>query len=68
LHRIKVQFSDLIKQGVQLNDQGKYTEAIDKYNEALKLEPENAQANYEMAFHFCHQAKEMTASRMWRKQ
>ncbi|MDO3627114.1 tetratricopeptide repeat protein [Mucilaginibacter sp. BT774] len=42
--------SDLIKEGVQLNDQGKYTEAIAKYDEALKLEPENAQANYEMAF------------------
>jgi len=42
--------SDLIKEGVQLNDQGKYTEAIDKYNEALKIDPENAQANYEVAF------------------
>jgi len=42
--------SDLIKQGVQLNDQGKYAEAIDKYNEALKIDPENAQANYELAF------------------
>jgi len=41
---------DLIKEGVQLNDQGKYTEAIAKYNEALKLDPENAQANYEMGF------------------
>src|SRR6266702_3248598 len=42
--------SDLIKQGVQLNDHGKYAEAIDKYNEALKIDPENAQANYEVAF------------------
>jgi tetratricopeptide (TPR) repeat protein len=42
--------SDLIKEGVQLNDQGKYAEAIDKYNEALKIDPENAQANYEIAF------------------
>ena len=42
--------SDLIKEGVQLNDQGKYAEAIVKYNEALKLDPENAQANYEMGF------------------
>jgi tetratricopeptide (TPR) repeat protein len=41
---------DLIKEGVHLNDQGKYAEAIDKYNEALKLEPDNAQANYEIAF------------------
>lgn len=42
--------SDLIKEGVQLNDQGKYAEAIAKYNEALKLDLENAQANYEMGF------------------
>ncbi|HTD41779.1 MAG TPA: tetratricopeptide repeat protein [Mucilaginibacter sp.] len=42
--------SDLIKEGVHLNGQGKYAEAIDKYNEALKLDPDNAQANYEMAF------------------
>ncbi|MBS1522201.1 MAG: tetratricopeptide repeat protein [Bacteroidetes bacterium] len=42
--------SDLIKEGVQLNDQGKYADAIAKYNEALKLDPDNAQANYEMAF------------------
>jgi len=46
----KGSISDLIKEGVQLNDQGKYAEAIAKYNEALKLDPENAQANYEMAF------------------
>jgi len=42
--------SDLVKQGVELNDQGKYAEAIAKYQEALKIEPENNQANYEMAF------------------
>src|SRR6201996_6588607 len=41
---------DLIKQGVQLNDQGNYTGAINKYSQALKLDPENVQANYEMAF------------------
>jgi tetratricopeptide (TPR) repeat protein len=41
---------DLIKQGVQLNDQGNYAGAIDKYSQALKLDPENVQANYEMAF------------------
>ena len=41
---------DLIKQGVQLNDQGNYTDAIDKYSQALKLDPENVQANYEIAF------------------
>lgn len=40
----------LIKQGVRLSDQGQYAGAIDKYNEALNAEPDNAQANYEMAF------------------
>ncbi|MGZ3753443.1 MAG: tetratricopeptide repeat protein, partial [Mucilaginibacter sp.] len=42
--------TDIIKEGVQLNDQGNYAGAIDKFNQALKVEPENAQANYEMAF------------------
>jgi tetratricopeptide (TPR) repeat protein len=41
---------DLIKQGVQLNDQGNYAGAIEKYNEALKIDPDNAQASYELAF------------------
>src|ERR1700748_686409 len=40
----------LIKQGVQLNDQGNYAGAIEKYSEALKTDPENVQANYEIAF------------------
>jgi tetratricopeptide (TPR) repeat protein len=42
--------SDLIKEGMQSNNQGRYADAVAKYNEALKLDPENAQANYEMAF------------------
>ncbi|MDB5135768.1 MAG: tetratricopeptide repeat protein [Mucilaginibacter sp.] len=42
--------ADLIKQGVQLNEQGKYDEAIDKYKSALKIDPDNIQANYELAF------------------
>src|SRR5665213_3002455 len=40
----------LIKEGVQLNDQGKYAEAIDKYNQALKIDPDNAQAEFELAY------------------
>jgi tetratricopeptide (TPR) repeat protein len=44
------QTNDMIKQGVELHNQGKYTEAIAKFNEALKTEPENAYANYEIAF------------------
>jgi len=42
--------NDLIKQGVELHNQGKYAEAIDKFTEALKNDPENEYANYEVAF------------------
>ncbi|OKS84949.1 tetratricopeptide repeat protein [Mucilaginibacter polytrichastri] len=42
--------NDLIKQGVALHNEGKYAEAIDKFNEALKADPENGYANYEVAF------------------
>jgi tetratricopeptide (TPR) repeat protein len=45
-----VSVPDLIKQGQELNLQKNYTGAIDKYKSALQLEPENARANYEMAF------------------
>jgi tetratricopeptide (TPR) repeat protein len=41
---------DLVKQGVVLNDAGKYDEAIAKYNEALKADPDNLTADYEMGF------------------
>jgi len=42
--------NDLMKQGVDLHNQGKYTEAIDKFTEVLKTDPENGYANYEIAF------------------
>jgi tetratricopeptide (TPR) repeat protein len=42
--------ADLIKQGISLNNQKKYTEASDSYKAALALEPDNVQANYQMAF------------------
>jgi tetratricopeptide (TPR) repeat protein len=45
-----VSVPDLIKQGQELNQQKNYTGAIEKYKSALQLEPENARANYEMAF------------------
>jgi Tfp pilus assembly protein PilF len=44
------QSNELIKQGVDLHNQGKYAEAIDKFNEVLKTDPENGYANYEIAF------------------
>lgn len=41
---------DLIKQGIELNTQKKYAEAADKYKTALAADPDNIQANYQMAF------------------
>ncbi len=40
----------LIKQGVQLNSEHNYAAAIEKYKQALATEPENAQANYQLAY------------------
>lgn len=40
----------LIKEGRELNSQKQYPEAIEKYKSALLVEPENAQANYQLAF------------------
>lgn len=44
------QNTELIKQGVALHNQGKYADAIDKFNEALKADPDNEYAHYEIAF------------------
>jgi len=40
----------LVRQGVQLHDQGKYAEAIEKYNEALKIDPGNLYADFELSY------------------
>jgi tetratricopeptide (TPR) repeat protein len=40
----------LVKQGIVLNDAGKYPEAIEKYKQALVADPDNLQADYELAF------------------
>lgn len=40
----------LISEGIKLNDEGKYDEAMAKYKEVLQTEPNNANANYEIAF------------------
>jgi tetratricopeptide (TPR) repeat protein len=42
--------ADLVKQGTQLNNQGNYAGAIEKYKEALKIDSNNVQANYQMSF------------------
>jgi tetratricopeptide (TPR) repeat protein len=41
---------ELVQEGIQLHDSGKYKEAIAKYEEALKLDPENEGVFYEIAF------------------
>jgi tetratricopeptide (TPR) repeat protein len=52
--RVAAQTTDtataIIKQGIALHNQGKYSEAMDKFNIVLKTDPENAYANYEIAF------------------
>ncbi len=40
----------IINRGIALHDSAKYSEAIDKYKEALKLDPGNLHAQYEMSF------------------
>lgn len=42
--------TDLIKDGRQLSSQKNYAGAIEKYKSALAIEPENSQANYQLAF------------------
>ena len=42
--------NEFISQGMKLHDLKKYDEAIASYKEALKLEPANPSANYELAF------------------
>jgi tetratricopeptide (TPR) repeat protein len=44
--------SALVKQGVSLHDQGQYKEAIALYEQALKQDPANTTARYELAMTF----------------
>lgn len=43
-------YSDPVKEGQQLTAAKKYAEAIEKYKAALTAEPNNANANYQMAY------------------
>ena len=40
----------LVKEGVKLNDERKYAEAIDKYRQALKIDTGNMFASYQLAY------------------
>ena len=39
-----------IKQGIALNDSGKYSEAVAKYKKALDIDPQNLQVQYELSY------------------
>ena len=43
---------ELIHEGVELHDEGKFKEAIEIYNEALKLDPNSVQATYELSLSY----------------
>lgn len=43
---------ELIHEGVKLHDEGKFKEAIEKYNEALKLDSRLVQATYELSLSY----------------
>jgi tetratricopeptide (TPR) repeat protein len=40
----------LVNEGVALFDKCSYNDAIEKYKEALKINPEDLQADYELAY------------------
>src|SRR5690349_20968749 len=42
--------SVLINEGIELQKAGKHTEAISKFKTVLSTEPDNAAANYQLAF------------------
>ncbi len=42
--------ADLVKEGIALNDAGKYAEALDKYNQSIKIDPAYADAYYEAGY------------------
>lgn len=43
---------ELIDEGVGLHDEGKFKEAIEKYNEALAIDPASVQATYELSLSY----------------
>lgn len=49
-HAQNTDVNSIIKEGIKLNSEKNYSAAIEKYKEALAAEPDNAQANYQLAF------------------
>ena len=52
LHAQQSEAQRLIQEGVTLHDEGKFKEAIEKYNEALQHEPKSMQAIYESSLSY----------------
>lgn len=57
----------LIGEGVNLNDEGKYDEALKKFDKALKLEPKNATATYEKAYTYYSKGEKDKAKKLLEK-
>ncbi|MEO6633127.1 MAG: tetratricopeptide repeat protein, partial [Mucilaginibacter sp.] len=53
----KEKIKELINQGIALNDSGKYDLAVDKYKEAIKLDPNSMRAMYELSYTLAHSGK-----------
>jgi len=57
----KTKVAQLIDEGIKLHDAANYEEAISKYKEALQLEPDNIDANYEIALTYFNTASKKEA-------
>ena len=55
---------ELIQEGIQLHDNGDYDGAIQKYFQALQLDPESPLVNYEIAFSY-YQKKEIEKAKQY---
>ena len=64
LHAQQNNVEKLIHEGVELHDQGEYRKAIEKYNEALKLDNKSVLATYELALSYLALKEYNNASRL----
>ena len=59
--------TELVAQGTELHDQGKYDEAIAKYKTALRIDKNSTLANYELSYTYMVTAKYSNAIKYSRK-